>query len=185
MPYTKDEKDLLLSISKESITYGLNYRTPLPLDPTQYSEGLQQQRASFVTLNLNQQLRGCIGSLQAHQPLVQDVAHNAFAAAFQDSRFYPVSVIEAPQLDIHISVLTPPEPMSFQSEEDLISQLRPNVDGLILSDQGRRGTFLPAVWEQIPDPKQFLQHLKMKAGLLEDYWSDTIQVERYEAEVIE
>ncbi len=185
MLYTIDEKKLLLSIARESIQYGLTYQMPLPIEVKKYAEKLQQDRATFVTLNVNHQLRGCIGSLQAYQPLVQDVSHNAYAAAFQDPRFYPVNIIEAPQLEIHISVLTPPELMTFTSEEDLLLQMRPHLDGLILSDQGRRSTFLPAVWEQIPNKKDFLKHLKMKAGLPENYWSDTLQIERYEAEVIE
>ena len=91
MPYTHDEKEILLQTVRDSINYGLSYHTPMPIELSQYPKTLQQARASFVTLHLNHQLRGCIGSLQAHQPLIQDVAHNAFSAAFLDSRFYPVT----------------------------------------------------------------------------------------------
>ncbi len=127
-------------------------------------------------------MRGCIGTLEAFRPLAEDIAHNAYAAAFQDPRFPPVDASEVDGLDIHLSLLTPAEPMSFQSEQDLLVQLRPGVDGLILAEGGRRGTFLPSVWEQLPEPAQFLEHLKLKAGLPKTYWSDSIRVFRYETE---
>lgn len=183
--YSEDEKKILLEAADAAIKFGLEHGKCLSLDITKYPEKLQQKRASFVTLEINHQLRGCIGTLFAHQPLVLDVAHNAFAAAFQDSRFDPLSSAEYPLLTKHISVLSVPVPMQFDSEENLLSQLRPGIDGLFLSDQGRRGTFLPSVWESLPDPRQFLQHLKMKAGLPPSYWSDTIKIERYTSEVIE
>ena len=143
---------------------------------------LQQIRATFVTLEIDGELRGCIGTLEAHQALVNDVAYNAHAAAFSDPRFFPLSEKEYPRLDIHISILTPAEPMRFSSENDLIAQLRPGVDGLILQDGNHRGTFLPSVWEQLPEAKQFFTHLKRKAGLPMDYWTDSLQVYRYTTE---
>jgi AmmeMemoRadiSam system protein A len=128
------------------------------------------------------ELRGCIGSLEAYRPLVEDVAHNAYAAAFSDPRFTPLSETELIDVEFHISVLTPAAPMHFESEADLLSQLRPGIDGLVLEDAGHRGTFLPSVWESLPDAAQFLQHLKMKAGLPADYWSDNLKVSRYTSE---
>lgn len=125
------------------------------------------------------ELRGCIGSLEAYQSLVLDVNQNAFAAAFRDPRFPAVSSSEFEHLEIHISVLSPPEPMRVASEEDLLQQLRPGIDGLIIASRGRRATFLPSVWSQLAEPQQFLLHLKHKAGLPSDYWSEDMEAWRY------
>jgi len=182
---THEEKQLLLNLAKASIQYGVELNQEIPVNLEDYPDKLKENRASFVTLNLGKALRGCIGSLEAYQPLVLDIARNAFSAAFRDPRFYPVGAEELPYLKIHISVLNQPEPMHFTSEEDLISQLRPGIDGLILSDGVYHGTFLPAVWESLSDPALFLQHLKVKAGLSPDYWSDTFTVERYTVDSIE
>jgi len=180
----KKDQDTLLEIARTSIANGLTQAHALSIKLKNYSPALQAQRASFVTLHINQQLRGCIGSLEAHRPLVNDVAENAFAAAFRDPRFAPVSEREFDQLEYHISILSPTEALMFESENDLLKKLRPGVDGLVLNEQGRRGTFLPSVWEQLPDPRQFLAQLKVKAGLSADYWSDSIRVERYTVEDI-
>ncbi len=145
-----------------------------------YPPPLQDQGAAFVTLSINGTLRGCIGSLEAHRPLIEDVSHNAYAAAFQDPRFPLLNHAEYPLLKVHISVLSPPVPMSFNSEADLLRQLRPNIDGLILACRdGRRGTFLPTVWQSLPEPSAFLQQLKIKAGLNENDWPDSLQIYRY------
>lgn len=180
--HSAGDRKILLEVAAASIRHGLEKGRPLPVNLDDYPETLRQPGASFVTLNIDGQLRGCIGSLEATRPLVEDVADNAFAAAFRDPRFPPVSAAEYPQLEYHISILTPAEPMQFESEEDLIRQLRPGVDGLVLSDRGRRGTFLPSVWQSLPDPRDFLRHLKQKAGLPPDHWSDTLQVARYTVE---
>jgi len=140
------------------------------------------KRASFVTLEKDGQLRGCIGSLQAHRPLIADVAANAYAAAFRDQRFAPVSADEFAAIEIKISVLSDPEELTFASEADLLAQIRAGQDGLILQDGARRGTFLPQVWEQLPDIDQFWTHLKGKAGLPQDHWSDSVRVWRYTTE---
>jgi AmmeMemoRadiSam system protein A len=183
--YSESEKKILLEVADEAIKFGLEHGKCLELNVSNYPEKLQQKRASFVTLEIAGELRGCIGTLNARQPLVLDVAQNAYSAAFCDPRFCPLTAEEFPLLTKHISVLSIPTPMQFTSEEDLIAQLRPGVDGLILREGGCCGTFLPSVWEPLPEPRQFLQHLKGKAGLPPDYWSDTIRVERYTAEVIE
>ena len=173
---------ILLRVARESIAHGLRSGRPLPVDPKEYDPELRAMRATFVTLNERGRLRGCIGHLEAIQPLVADVAENAFNAAFRDPRFPPVSAGEFDALEIHISVLSPPEPMQFSSQEDLLQQIRPGIDGLILEEGAYRGTFLPSVWEELPDPRQFLAHLKRKAGLPQDYWSDTLKVYRYTTE---
>ena len=118
------------------------------------------------------------------QPLIEDVAENAWAAAFRDPRFAPLSQAEFPRLEIHISILSPPQAMSYSSQQDLLTQIRPGIDGLILEEGYRRGTFLPSVWESLPEAADFLSHLKLKAGLPANYWSDKIKVSRYTSESI-
>ena len=181
---TADDRATLLRVAADLIAHGLRAGQPLPVDAGQFAPALQVKRATFVTLEIDHGLRGCIGMLEAVRPMVADVAQNAFAAAFQDPRFAPVSAAEQEQLEIHISILSLPEPMRFTSQDDLLSQIRPGIDGLILTDGARRGTFLPAVWESLPDAGSFLGHLKVKAGLPADYWSDTIEVQRYAAESV-
>jgi len=143
---------------------------------------LMEKRATFVTLTIGGHLRGCIGMLEACRPLAEDVAANARAAAFEDPRFEPLTKKEFEKLEIHISVLSPPEELTFLSEEDVLSQIRLGIDGLILQDGFRRGTFLPSVWEELPSKELFWAHLKRKAGLPADYWSDTLRVFRYTTE---
>lgn len=175
---------LLLGVASSAIHAGLSGTRPSPPRSADFPMPLRVARASFVTLHLRQRLRGCIGSLDANRPLVEDVAHNAYAAAFEDPRFSPLSRPEFAGIEIHLSILTQPEALSFSSESDLLAQLRPRVDGLVLQQGGRRGTFLPSVWELVPEPRDFLRQLKRKAGLPEDYWSTDIIVSRYSAEEI-
>lgn len=184
MSLNNEDRQTLLRVAKQAIEYGLQTggRKRLSMEPNEFSQTLQENRATFVTLEMDGELRGCIGTLEAHQPLVCDVAYNAHAAAFSDPRFYPLSEKEYPRLDIHISILSPAEPMQFASENDLLAQLQPGIDGLILQDGINKGTFLPSVWESLPDAKQFFAHLKRKAGLPMDYWSDSLQVYRYTTE---
>ncbi len=176
------ERETLLDIARRSIRHGLDRGTPLPVNCEDFEPPLQAVRASFVTLNRQGMLRGCIGHLEATLPLVEDVAENAFSAAFRDPRFPPLGDDEYARLELHISVLTPAEPLNCESESDLLKQMRPFRDGLILAEGIRRGTFLPSVWEQLPEPRDFLRHLKRKAGLPDDYWSPTLEVYRYETE---
>lgn len=173
------DNELLLQIAQGSISSGLTNNQPLKINLDDYPKHLQQQAATFVTLNINHQLRGCIGTLTAYQPLVKDVSEHAFAAAFRDPRFPPLSKQEASSLEIHISILTPAEPIIFSSEEDLINKIEPGIDGLILESGEHKGTFLPSVWESLPQPEEFLEHLKLKAGLAKNFWSDNIKVSRY------
>jgi AmmeMemoRadiSam system protein A len=180
--YRPEERRMLLGIAAQSIEHGLNQGAPLEPNPQEYPAALQAERATFVTLQIDGALRGCIGVLEAIRPLVVDVARNAYAAAFEDPRFPPLTRAELPRLDIHISVLSPSEPMHFGSESDLLGQIRPGIDGLILEDRGRRGTFLPSVWDQLPNPADFFEHLRHKAGLPSRYWSETLEVSRYTTE---
>lgn len=182
--YSDSEKKLMRKLAFDSISYGLEKHQIMPVKTSDYNAKLQQEEACFVTLNLDGNLRGCIGSLQAHQSLVEDIVHNAYAAAFGDKRFFPITQEELEKIDIQISILSKPEPIQFDSEADLLKKIRPNVDGLILTENTHCGTFLPTVWESLPNPQQFLNHLKLKAGLKEDYWSDTLKVERYTTEKI-
>ncbi len=183
--YNNEERKILLKIVNDAIEFSLaNHRT-LSIKLASYPGKLQENGASFVTLEIHQQLRGCIGTLEAYQPLIQDVAQNAYKAAFHDPRFMPLTAEEYPLLTKHISILSKPSPIAFTSEEDLLTQIKPGIDGLILTEQGYRGTFLPSVWETLPQPKLFLQHLKLKAGLPSDYWSQTITINRYTVEIIE
>lgn len=180
--YSHDEQQTLQAIARKSILTGLTEQHPLAITISDYSTHLQQKRATFVTLNINQQLRGCIGTLSPWRALVDDIAHNAYAAAFSDPRFPALSQAEFAQLDYHLSILSDTSPIEFHSEADLLAQIRPGIDGLVLSDKNQQGTFLPSVWEQLTTPQEFLQHLKRKAGFAGDYWSDTVEVRRYSVE---
>ncbi len=176
------DRALLLDVARASIREGLQHGQMLAVKPEDYPETLRPLRATFVTLEIGGRLRGCIGTLAAYQPLVQDAAAHAFAAAFEDPRFPKLQPDEMSQLDIYISVLSPPEPLHFSSEEELLAQLRPGVDGLILQCRHHRATFLPAVWESLPDPYVFLAQLKLKAGLPLTFWSPELRAERYTTE---
>jgi len=182
--YSQDDKNTLLRIARTSIEHGLEIGGPMEIDTSSYAEKLQQPRATFVTLKIGDTLRGCIGSLIAKEALVNSIAHSAWSAAFEDPRFARLSADELDKISISLSILSPAEPIEFCSEADLISKIRPGTDGLILEEGYHRGTFLPSVWESLPDAELFLQHLKQKANLEPGYWSDTIKVDRYTAEVI-
>ncbi len=177
--YTVKEQNEMLHIAANSIRFGLDKHRENSIDPTQFPDSLRHNRATFVTLKKTDHLRGCIGSLIAYRPLVEDISSNAYSAAFRDPRFDPLTSSELNTLHIHISVLSPPEKIFFDSEQNLLEQIQVGVDGIILSDQGHRATFLPSVWESLPDKSVFLSELKRKAGLSSNHWSDTVQVERY------
>jgi AmmeMemoRadiSam system protein A len=171
-----DDARALLEIARSSIRHGLNTGEPLkPLQEMGIPDSLARPVASFVTLNIDGALRGCIGSLEACRPLVDDVAHNAFAAAFRDPRFPPLSEDEFKVIELHISLLGPATPMEVTDERDLVTALRPGMDGLILEDPPYRSVFLPQVWDSLPEPTDFVAHLKLKAGLSSDHWSPNIK----------
>ena len=141
---------------------------------------LHRVGATFVTLTQQGELRGCIGSLEAHHALDQDVRANARAAAFRDPRFMPLTETELARTRVEVSLLAPAMPLAFTSEADAIRQLRPGIDGVILEYAMHRGTFLPQVWESLPEPHRFMAHLKQKAGLSPNFWSNGIKLFRYE-----
>jgi len=175
----------LLQLAAASIQRGVSHNEPVKLDLNSFPDSLKDPGASFVTIETEDgNLRGCIGSLQAHRPLAEDITQNAFKAAFRDPRFHPVGGDELAGLSLHISVLSPAFPMEFSDEADLLSQLRPHIDGLIIEDGARRALFLPSVWEKIPSKKQFLAHLKQKAGLPSTHWSDHFKASRFITESI-
>lgn len=140
---------------------------------------LAEPGASFVTLKIDGELRGCIGSLLAYRTLAEDVSGNALAAAFHDPRFPRLGARELPRVRIEVSVLSALEPVPYEDEADLLSRIRPGIDGLVLEHDGHRGTFLPAVWRNLPRPEEFLRQLKRKAGLRPEFWASGVQVSRY------
>lgn len=179
--YSAEEQNDMLHIAANAIRFGLDNHRETHIELSQFPEKLRHNRATFVTLKKADHLRGCIGSLVGYRPLVEDISSNAFSAAFRDPRFDPLTSTELNTLHIHISVLSPPEKLFFDSEQALLEQIQVGVDGIILSDQGHRATFLPSVWENLPSKTLFLSELKRKAGLSSNHWSDTIQIERYSA----
>jgi len=180
--YPAVERTALLEVALASIKCGLLTGNALAMDSDNYPPTLTEMRASFVTLKHDDTLRGCIGSLEPTDSLVRNVANNAFAAAFRDPRFPALTAQELNRLTIHIAVLGLLQTVECDTEADLLRQLQAGVDGWVIEDKGSRGTFLPAVWESLPNPVHFLRHLKNKAGLPEDYWSDTIKIWRYSTE---
>jgi AmmeMemoRadiSam system protein A len=181
MPLNESQRTLLLMTARQSIDYGFSHKRPLPVTPKEHPP-LDKPGASFVTLHHKGHLRGCIGSLEAYRPLLVDVAEHAFDAAFGDPRFEPLQSQELDGLSVDISILSAPMELRFDNQQDLLAQIRPGIDGLILAEGARRGTFLPSVWESLATTTDFLQHLKLKAGLPGGYWSDTIKVWRYTTE---
>jgi len=174
---TPEQGALLLEIARTIITKQLGIRAILP--KASEHPWLSDLAATFVTLKKDGELRGCIGSLKAHYPLIDDLQNNAIAAAFQDPRFPPLSADELEHISIEVSLLSDPLPLTFTDETDALAQLEPGVDGVILEYGAHRGTFLPQVWKQLPTPDRFMAHLKQKAGLPPDFWSHDVLLYRY------
>jgi AmmeMemoRadiSam system protein A len=181
---TAAQQQFLLKLARRSIEHGVTHGAPVSAPHTD-DPALDADGACFVTLTSDGELRGCIGSLEAHRSLVLDVCENAFSAAFRDPRFPPVTADELPLLHIEISVLGSLEEMHFRDEADLLRQIVPGRDGLVLEYGRHRGTFLPLVWEQLPDKQGFWHQLKRKAGLPTHFWADTLRCYRYETFVFE
>jgi AmmeMemoRadiSam system protein A len=176
---SESQRQTLLRIVGDTLRVGVDTDRKLELNASDYEWVLQQRRASFVTLRINKELRGCIGTLEARQPTIIAVVDAAFSAAFRDSRFSPVVEGELESLETSIALLSPPESVHVESEAALLESLRIGIDGLILEEGDRRATFLPSVWEQISDPQVFLNRLKKKAGMPSIYWSPNIKISRY------
>ena len=174
-PWNGERGRLLLRLARESVAEALGlgsagrYEEPWLRDPG----------ASFVTLRRQGDLRGCVGSVRAYRPLFEDVWSNARASAFRDTRFPQVEAWEMPEISVEISLLSAPEPVACSCEEDALRLLRPGVDGVIFEYEEHRSTFLPQVWEQLPDPRDFLDHLRIKAGLRRGFWAPEVRLQRY------
>ncbi len=178
-----EEQKILLELAREALITAVNGRSLPPIDLSELPERLQAPGASFVTLTKHGDLRGCIGILEADTPLAQDVREHAVAAALDDYRFPPVRPEELDSLNIEISYLTTPHPLEYQDAEDLLSKLRPHIDGVVLRDGPRRATFLPQVWEKISRPEIFLDQLCLKMGAPKNLWrTRKIRVEVYQVQ---
>lgn len=175
-------KQQLLHLARTSILHRLQDKADFSFRQGALAHTLREERATFVTLKINGRLRGCIGSMQAHRALAVDVAHNAQAAAYKDHRFSPLTAAEYPLIDLHISILSPPEDFVVASRQELLDTLRPGIDGLVLRENGKQATYLPSVWDQLKDPAQFVAELRAKAGLPRDGWSDGVTLARYTTE---
>jgi AmmeMemoRadiSam system protein A len=167
---TEEEKGLLLRLARQALEHGVRGQKLPELDIKRLSPRLQADGASFITLTKSGELRGCIGALEPYQPLAQDVREHAVAAALEDYRFPSVQPPELPDIALEISRLTQPQPLDYASPEELLEKLRPNLDGVVLRDGWRRATFLPQVWEKVPNPSEFLDHLCYKMGAEPDLW---------------
>ncbi len=179
--FIKDNfSDFVIEICKASIKAGLEGRKlDVQEEYKRLPAVLEEYGACFVTLNHNDMLRGCIGSIIAHQPLIDDLVQNSRSSAFSDNRFYPLSEQEYPDIQISVSLLSSPEKMSFKDEEDLLNQIKPFEDGIIIRDENYQAVYLPSVWEQLPEKTLFLNSLKQKAGLSPDYFSDTFEAYKF------
>ncbi len=182
---TPEEKQILLKLARQAIEAAVNGEAPPPPAPASLTPSLLADGASFVTLTKRGALRGCIGALEPYQPLAADVCEHAAAAAREDYRFPPVEADELSEIEIEVSRLTLPAPLEYRDADDLLAKLRPGVDGVILRDGWRRATFLPQVWEKIPDKAEFLANLCYKMGAAPDAWRKkhlevlTYQVEEF------
>ncbi|MHB1052975.1 MAG: AmmeMemoRadiSam system protein A [Thiobacillus sp.] len=170
-----DKGVILLKLARSEIASKLGHEVSRPEE----AGWLLEPGASFVTLTQQGALRGCIGTLEAHRPLGVDVRENAMAAAFLDPRFMPLTLEEFEEIRVEVSLLSASEPMLVVDEEDALISLRPGIDGVVFEYRHYRSTFLPQVWEQLPEPAEFMAHLKRKAGLAADFWADQVRLSRY------
>jgi AmmeMemoRadiSam system protein A len=175
VPVSTEKGRILIPIARATISRALGRE----MQADEGAEWLREPGACFVTLTQQGELRGCIGSLEAHRSLLQDVKANAYAAAFRDTRFSPLSLAELDYTELEVSLLSAVQPMAFCDEREALAQLRPGVDGVVFECGGHRSTFLPQVWEQLPECGIFMAHLKRKAGLPTDFWAPDVKLARY------
>ncbi len=186
---TESDRSFLLGLARQSIENCANGTSLPSLNLDALSPLLREQGACFVTLTYQGYLRGCVGALEPYQSLAEDVREHAVAAAFQDYRFPPIQDKEIKEIEIEISYLTRPKILNYENPADLLKLLRPNIDGVVVRDGMRRATFLPQVWEKIPDPEEFLEQLCMKMGAPADLWRRkkldvlTYQVEEFHEKI--
>ena len=182
-PLTNEERKTLLSLARAALEAGVRGAPASAVELDAMSPPLRLPGASFVTLTIQGELRGCIGALEAYQPLANDVCEHAVAAALDDPRFPPVRPEELASIEIEISHLTPPRPLEYRDPPDLLERLRPGIDGVTLRDGGLRATFLPQVWDKLPDKAEFLDQLCAKMGASPDTWRTRhLQVQTYQVE---
>jgi uncharacterized protein len=182
MTLSDAHRSQLLALARQAIEQGLAELRWVAMPTMELPLPLTESRGSFVTLRIDKQIRGCCGTLSASRSVSEDVWRNAWASAFADPRFSPLEQEEWDGVHLHIAVLSPLEFLEVESEADLIAKLRPNVDGIVVSRDDAHATFLPEVWEQIPDPTDFIRHLKQKAGWPATSWSPHISVQRFTVE---
>lgn len=171
---------LLIQVARNAIATKLNFPTAEIQCTEKEMAELKKSGACFVTLTQDGDLRGCIGTLEAYRSLKEDIEANAIASAFCDPRFLPLTQAEWPVTEVEISILTPAKAIEFKNESDLLQQLQPGKDGVIIAYGEQRATFLPQVWEQLPEPKQFFSRLKQKAGLPVEFPVERLHIERYQ-----
>lgn len=189
-PISNDDGKILLQLARDSIhqEFDKNIKPLLAIPPENPYHTYEEMRGAFVTLHKRGNLRGCIGVIEPIKPLYKCIIENAKHAAFHDTRFKPLSFEEMKDIKIEISILTIPEKISYQNERDLISQIRAGIDGVIIKKQFHTATFLPQVWNQLKNHKEFFGHLCIKAGISEDSWKSgdlmvsTYQVQSFEEE---
>ncbi len=174
-PPDAEKGSTLLKLARSEIASKLGHE----VSPPAQAGWLAEPGASFVTLTRQGELRGCIGTLEAHRPLGLDVRENAVAAAFRDPRFMPLAHAEFDEIRVEVSVLSPHEALAAGSEKDALAVLRPGIDGVVFEYAHYRSTFLPQVWEQLPDPAEFMAHLKRKAGVPKEFWAEGVRLSRY------
>jgi AmmeMemoRadiSam system protein A len=179
---TDEDRAALLKLARSAIEAKLIKRMKV-VRPEKMTPALKENRGCFVTLHKHGELRGCIGTIEAVKPLVASVEENALNAAFRDPRFSSLEEKELQDINIEVSVLSVPQELSFTDKDDLKRKLKKGVHGVILASGWHKATFLPQVWDQLPDVEKFLEHLRMKAGIDKDCWKDnTIRVQTYETE---
>lgn len=184
MSLIKPKQNLLLTLAWQSIAHGLKTGKPLSIDTAAYPPEFAEKKATFVTLKTQHHSRGSFGTLRAIRPLAEDICENAFAAAFCDKHYPSVTDTELAALEIHIDLLSPLQPLLFSSELDLIRQLEPDVDGLMLEEGSHHAFLLPRNWESCHAPMQFLEQLKQNAKIPATYWSKNIKAYRFTTESI-
>lgn len=177
--YIKDYfSDFVIEVCKKSILSGFQLGD---FEIKKYPCVFEESGASFVTIEIHGNLRGCVGSVIAHRPLINDLMSNAHSAAFKDTRFSPLTRQEFHNINVSVSLLSEPERILFEGEDDLLNKIVPYEDGIIIRDGNYQAVYLPVVWEQLPDKREFLNSLKLKAGMDEDYFTDTLQAFRFKA----
>jgi len=183
--YSSAEKQKMFELAESAISHYLKTRHPLELSATGFSKNLQTEGASFVTLTINGNLRGCVGSLWAYRPLYEDIINNATAAAFKDDRFIPLTKGENQKIDIEISLLSQPKKVDYKNIQEMLSKIGANTDGVTIMKDKKVATFLPQVWSEVPDKEEFLSELCFKAGLSNDEWKNgSLEVFTYQVQII-